>query len=193
MSLRTPSIEIACQQVMTEDASVFSLQWSDFPLAVTGDISPKDLLNRYCSYIRKCTLTLIRPIFLESGVEFRLAGSTLSLISFLPPVDGDGYSTLYICGGVLVQPRQCERGELRFGVEHSAESVRLSLQLSEFCPWILGNQSPSLLRFWLYRLTQAAIHRLVTVRFLTILYYELTGHSAKVRVIDINVKNGKPV
>lgn len=178
---------------MAEDASVFSVQWADLPVTTAGLLSARDLLFRYLGYIKKCTLTLIRPVVLESGIEFRLARTGISLISFLPPVYADGSATLRICGGFLVQPRQCDRGELRFGVERRPENVRISLQLSEFCPLILGNNSPSLIRFWLYRTTQAAIHRLVTVRFLSLLYRELVGSSARARIINVSVRSGKAV
>lgn len=193
MSSDTNILEIACQQVMTEDASIFSVQWADLPLTLAGAISAKELLGRYLGYVKKCTLTLIRPVPLENGIEFRLIGTDRSLISFLPPVYDDDSSTLRICGGFLVQPRRCDRGELRFGVEHLPGSVRVSLQLSDFCPLILGNRSPSPVRFWLYRVTQAAIHRLVTVRFLSLLYHELAGPSAGVRIIKVAVRAGKPV
>jgi len=187
------TLEIACQQILLEDASVFSIQWTDLPVTLAGALSAHELLIRYLGYIKKCTLTLIRPVFVENSVEFRLIGTDISLISFLPPVYADDFATLRICGGFLVQPNQCDRGELRFGVERLPEGARISLQLSEFCPLILGSSSPSRLRFWLYRITQAAIHRLVTVRFLTLLYHELAGPSAGVRVIKVAVRTGKPV
>ncbi len=193
MTSRTSFQEIACQQVMTEDASVFSVQWTDLPVTMAGALSAKELLGRYLGHINRCTLTLIRPVTLKSGIEFRLLWTGLSLISFLPPDYEDDCATLRICGGYLVQSRQCDRGELRFGVEVASESVRISLQLSDFCPLILGGSSPSLVRLWLYRVTQAAIHRLVTVRFLTLLYQELAGHSAGVRIVHVDARTGKPV
>lgn len=185
--------EISCQQVMTEDASIFSVQWTELPDTIARSVTAEELLHRYLGYVRKCTLTLIRPMNLATGIEFRLAGSALSLISFAPPRHDTSFVSLYICGGFLVQPHNCERGELRFGVEKRSASVRVSLQLSDFCPLILGDRSPSLLRFWLYKFTQAAIHRLVTVRFLTMLYHELVGPSAGVRVINVAIRSGKPV
>lgn len=193
MSSRTPFLEIACQQVIAEDDSVFSVQWADLPVAMAGNLFPEELLCRYMEHIKKSTLTLIQPVTLESGIELRLLGTGLSLISFLPPVYADCFTTLRICGGFLVQPRQCDRGELRFGVEPLAESIRVSLQLSDFCPLILGSPSPSQVRFWLYRVTQAAIHRLVTIRFLSQLYHELVGPSAGVRIVYVAVRAGKPV
>lgn len=178
---------------MTEDASIFSVQWADLPTAIAGSLSAEELLRRYLGYVRKFTLSLIRPTTLESGIEFRLIGTSLSLISFLPSARTDSFVTLRICGGILVQPRQCDRGELRFGAEPTSENVRISLQLSDFCPLILGGGSPSPLRLWLYRFTQAALHRLVTVRFLTLLYHELVGPHARVRVKNIVVRAGRPV
>ncbi len=185
--------EIACQQVLVDDASVFSLQWSIFPTAITAGFSPQILLERYIAYISRCTLSIIRPLMHNNGLEFRFFNTGWSLISFLPPETDCESVTLRICGGLLVQPRQCDRGEFRFGFEPVSEGVRVSLRLSEFCPLILGSSSPSRIRFWLYRLTQATIHRLVTIRFLTMLYEELSGSSVTVRVVHISECNGQPV
>jgi len=193
MPTHTPLLKIACQQVMVDDASVFSVQSTDLPKAMAAELSSAELLLRYLGYVRKFTLTLIRPVTLEGGIEFRLIGTRQSLMSFLPPEYAGDFATLRICGGFLVQPRQCDRGELRFGVEHLPESTRISLQLSDFCPLILGSRSPSPLRFWLYRLTQAAIHRLVTVRFLSLLCHKLAGPSAGIQVVNVVVRAGKPV
>lgn len=193
MKTPRPQQEIACQQVLVADSSVFSLQWSVFPVAMTGGLSPQNLLERYLEYVRVCTLTVIRPLVLKTGIEFRLAGTNWSLITFLPPQTASDSLTLLISGGLLVQPRQCDRGEFRFALEPVQGGVRVSLRLSEFCPLILGSNSPSRVRFWLYRLTQAAIHRLVTVRFLTRLYRELTGFPAAVRVVNVSVCDGQPV
>lgn len=185
--------EISCQQVLVDGDSVFSVQWSIFPLEIAGTLSVESLMMRYLAYIRNCTLTIIRPQQLGDGIEFRLFGSRLSLLSFLSPSIEDNAIVLRICGGFLVQPHQCDRGELRFIVEPDPGGVRVSLQLSEYCPLILGSQSPSIIRFWLYRLTQAAIHRLVTVRFLVLLYRELAGSFAPVRVVSVQVREGQPV
>jgi hypothetical protein len=185
--------EIACQQVMVDDASIFSIQWTDLPTAIAASLSVEQLLDRYLAYIKKCTHSLIQPVTQESGIELRLIWTRLSLISFLPPVYADGFTTLRICGGFLVQPHQCARGELRFGVEHLPQCERVSLQLSDYCPLILGSRSPSLVRFWLYRATQAVIHRLVTVRFLSLLFHELAGAPAGVRIVKVAVRSGKPV
>lgn len=185
--------EIACQQVLLEDSSVFSIQWSTFPTQIAADLTPLGLLECYLSYIRRATCSVIRPTSSATGIDFRLLGSTWSLISFLPPETGENITTIRICGGLLVQPHQCHRGELRFTVEQIPEGTKVGLQLSEYCPLILGSSSPSSLRRWLYRFTQAAIHRLVTVRFLVMLYRDLAGSTAHVQIVNVQVRNGSPI
>lgn len=192
MSRYSDNQEIACQQVLVEDSSVFSIQWSVFPATVATGLSPQYLLERYLVYIRRITLAIIQPNTTVSGIEFRLFGYW-SLINFLPPVVEAGSVVLRICGGLLVQPRQCTRGELRFTTEPEPAGIKVSLQLSDFCPLILGSSSPSPVRRWMYRLTQATIHRLVTVRFLILLYRDLAGSSARVRIVPVRVREGQPV
>lgn len=193
MSIRRDNQKIACQQVLVEDSSVFSVQWSLFPKQIAAGLTPHHLLSRYLAYMRRATFSAIRPSELATGVEFRLLGSRLSLISFLSPEEREDSVTLRICGGLLVQSHQCHRGELRFSVEPTPDGVKVSLQLSDYCPLILGSSTPSPLRRWLYRLTQAAIHRLVTIRFLMLLYRDLAGSSAPVQVVNVNVRDGRPV
>ena len=185
--------EIACQQVLLEDSSVFSVQWSTFPPGIAEGLTPRRLLERYLAHIRRATLSAIRPAQSSEGIEFRLLGSRLSLISFLPPEEGPSSLTLRICGGLLVQSRQCHRGELCFTVQPTQEGIKACLQLSDYCPLILGSSTPSSLRRWLYRLTQAAIHRLVTIRFLMRIYRELTGNVAPVRVLNVKLRTGNPL
>jgi hypothetical protein len=185
--------KIYCQQVLVDDASVFSIQKSTFPRAIANPLDVEKVMLRYLDYIRKCTASIIRPRIQEEGIEFRLLDSKISLISFMPPMAEHGGIVLRICGGFLVQPRQCERGELRFRLDPVPDGVQVSLQLSDFCPLILGSQHPSRFRYWLYRLTQAAIHRLVTVRFLVMLYRDLAGSAARVRVVSTHVRDGKPL
>jgi len=185
--------EIACQQVLLEDATVFSIQWSVFPGRLAAALTPEELLKRYLACIRRCTATIVRPRGMPEGIELRLLGSGPSLISFLPPVIKGKSLVLRIRGGLLVQPLQRDRGEVRFEIEKTPEGTRVALRLSGYCPLILGGPSPSIVRCWLYRLTQAAIHRLVTVRFLTLLYRELAGSVARVRLVGVRVHDGWPV
>jgi hypothetical protein len=71
--------------------------------------------------------------------------------------------------------------------------VRIGLRLSDYCPLLLGSRTPSLLHKWFYRLTQAAIHKIVTVRFLVRLYRERAGKNACCRVVRVNVRDGEPL
>ena len=183
--------EIFHQQVLVEDSSVFSIQWSTFPAALATGLTPQQLLDRYLAFVRSSTFSIIRPCRTTVGVDFRLFDSSASLISLSAPAFEDKSLVLRICGGLLVQPRQCDRGELRFSVETTENGVKVALQLSDYCPLLLGSPSPSFTRRWLYRLTQAAIHRLVTIRFLKLLYRELTGTRSPVRIIKAAIRDGR--
>lgn len=185
--------EIACQQVLGEDSSVFSIQWSVFPAPLATRLTPEMLLDRYLAYIRSCTAAIIQPHCSDSGIRFSLFGSRFSLISFLGPAKGQQAVVLRICGGMLVQPGRRDCGELRFCIDDEPAGIRASLELSGYYPLILGSPRPSTLRCLLYRLSQAAIHRLVTVRFLARLHRELTGSTAPVRVVEVRVRDGRPL
>jgi len=185
--------EIVCQQVLVEDSSVFSSQSTVFPPELASGLTPCYLLERYLSYIRGTTLSIIRPFTSENGIEFRLLATRWSLVCFLPPTEEGGALVLRICGGLLVQKHQCDRGELRLTAEHITSGTRVTLQLSDYCPLILGSPSPSKIRYWLYRLTQALIHRLVTVRFLVLLYRDYAGSSACVKVVANKDREGRPL
>ncbi|RII25573.1 MAG: hypothetical protein CXR31_13425 [Geobacter sp.] len=188
-----PESVIACQQVLLEDAAVFSIQWMVMPAVHASRLTPDALLESYLAHIRRFTLGLIRPARTETGIEFRLLGSTCALLRFTPPLSqGDGALTLAICGGVLVQRDQCRRGELAFLAEPTPDGIKVILRLSDYCPLLLGSRSPSPLRKWLYRMTQASIHKLVTIRFLSRLYRELTGNRS-VQVVKIRVQNGEEI
>lgn len=186
--------DIACQQVLMEDSSVFSVQWSVFPEAIAGSLTPEKIMERYLDYIHRTTFAFICPCDLGQGIQFNLFGSCrLPLIRFLPAAHENDSLVIRICGGLLVQPQQCHRGELRFGMERQSDGIKISLQLSDYCPLILGSVRPSPLSRWLYRITQAAIHRLVTVRFLSMLYHDLAGAKAPVRIIPVQVRHGEPL
>jgi hypothetical protein len=186
---------IACQQVLAADASVFSIQWLVFPPDLVDRLTPGWLLDRYLRSVRRQTGSLIRPVVAETGVEFRLLGTGVSLISFTPPrVHRDspaGSVSLAISGGFLVQRDQCERGELTFGCELVPSGLRVALQLTDYCPLLLGSSSPARWRKYLYRYTQAAIHKLVTVRFLADCYRELVDPAACLQINRVAVRDGE--
>lgn len=196
MSDNSAPREIACQQVLLDDSSVFSVQWLVLPSHLAEQITLDFLIERYFAHLRRFTAGLIKPQIDSDKVRFRLVGTPWALIEFRPPArrqEGDRCSAiLEICGGFLVQPAMCDRGRLEFAMEPQGNETRISLQLSDFCPLLLGSARPSFLQRWLYRLTQAAIHKVVTVRFLLRIYRELAGPGACVKVVTVTVKEGRP-
>lgn len=190
MSIKAP-LQIACQQVLVEDNSVFSIQWTDLPAELAGELTPTYLLERYLDAIRRMTRGLIQPWVTDDGVVFRLLGR-LPLLCFLRPEPEGDWLALRICGGLLVQRDQCDRGELAFHCAPLPDGpVRVTLRLSDYCPLLLGSQRPSIVRRWLYRLTQATLHRLVTIRFLALLYRELGGVARRIETIQVQVRSGR--
>jgi hypothetical protein len=186
-----PLQQIACQQVLVEDNSVFSIQWIDLPPNLAAGLTPGRVLKLYMAAIKQMTGGLIQPIETAEGVAFRLLGR-FPLLCFLSPVPEKTGLALRICGGLLVQKAQCDRGELLFQCEPLPDNqIRVSLRLSDYCPLLLGSQRPSIIRRWLYRLTQAALHRLVTIRFLARLYRELGGTARRVELVQVQVRAGK--
>lgn len=187
--------EIACQQVLVEDNSVFSIQWTDLPPALSAGITPRVLLERYLVEISALTGHLVTPLQTSGGIDFNLVGRW-PLLRFLPPHEtGDAANTaltIRICGGLLVQPQQCDRGELTFACTPlETGNLRVTVRLAGYCPLLLGSARPSWLRRQLYRFTQATIHRLVTVRFLARFYRQLAGPNACIRTVQASVREGE--
>ncbi|QSV46845.1 hypothetical protein [Geobacter benzoatilyticus] len=185
--------EIACQQVLTEDFSVFSIQWMTISQSLAAGVSPDLLLDRYLSFIRRFTRSLVRPQVTAGGVEFRVLWLPVSLISFMAPVrqrDEQGESlSLVIRGGALVRTGG---GDLSFLVGKDNGGVRLTLRLAGSRPRLLGS-TPSSIRKLFYRFTQAYIHRVATVRFLAGVHGELAGVPACVRIVPVNVMHGEEI
>jgi len=191
------AFDISCQQILMQDATVFSRQQMDLPWPMAEGLSPATLLERYMAHIRRFTLGIIQPTRSEHQVLFRLAGTRLALLAFEPPKlsqTGDETSlTLAICGGMLVQRDSCDRGELVFSCTPLPQGMRLSLSLSDYCPLLLGSPTPKKWRKTLYRLTQAAIHKVVTVRFLKRLHREHVGQKACCRVVRVPWREGENI
>ena len=184
--------EIACAQVLQKELSVLSVQWTVLPAESATGITPAILLDKYLRHIHRFTLGIVRPRQSEDGIEFRLFLGPV-LLRFHQGGTGEGRLTLAINGGILVQPRSCDRGELTFGCEPVPGGTRILLELSDYCPLILGGPAPSRPRKFLYRFTQAAIHRLVTVRFLVRLHSELAGRRVCCRVVKIREIAGEEI
>ncbi len=187
--------KIACQQILAADHSVFSIQWVVIPGLSPRTLSSVGLLERYLHHIQHCTAGIIRPVQTSAGVEFRLLASSLTLIQFSPPRNtleaAEDRTILSISGGLLVDKQECDRGQLEFIVEETAAGSRLTLKLADYCPLLLGSRQPSVWRKWLYRFTQAYIHKMVTVNFLAMVYRSITGKPIRRGVINIVVRKGK--
>ncbi|HEY6873617.1 MAG TPA: hypothetical protein VI298_12925 [Geobacteraceae bacterium] len=181
--------EIACQQVLRGDSSVFSAQWLTLHPRHAGAVAPERLLERYLAHVRRVTCSLVRPARSAEGIDFRLLATRLNLLSFgTPGVAHEGMTssvTLRISGGCLVQPRECGRGELSFIAEPHGEGIKVEVRIAGYCPLLLGSRRPSRGRKLLYRLTQALLHKVVTVGFLVRLYREREGRARRVRVVRV--------
>lgn len=195
--LEKRELEIACQQILLTDASVYSVQWLEIPARYAAGVSAPLLLDHYFRTIRGCTCQLIRPVIDDTGVHFRLLTTSFALLSFSPAefsADGSGEAVnLSISGGLLVQAGECDRGSFSIICQPGQDLVRITVQLSDFCPLLLGSRSPSRIRKLLYRLTQAYIHKVVTVSYLSSLYRKLTGLKIRARVKKVQVREGTDI
>jgi hypothetical protein len=185
------------QQVLLRDASVYSKQWIFIPVETADLDVGQNLLDLYLAHIRRCTLSAIRPSWQEEGIKFRLLGFNLSLLSFAPPDisrDSGLYRiTLSLNGGFLVQPGECERGRFCLAAQRGDRTVSVSVELSDYCPLLLGSSSPSRARKLLYRLTQAYIHKVVTIRFLASLFQRATNLKPRLTVIRDQSREGEDI
>lgn len=189
-----PVVEVAMQQILEQDASVYSVQWLDLPEWCAPQVTPSFLLEEYFKFIRRWTWSIIRPTRTPEGLEFRLMGTSLALLSFTIPqlcaTDNQREVRLRISGGILVQAGECGRGMFSCRAELHEHGVRAVVQLSDYCPLLLGSRTPSGTRKHLYRLTQAYIHKIVTVNFLARLYRDLTGIKIRPVVKKVQVREG---
>jgi hypothetical protein len=189
--------EVACQQVLLADGSVFSIQWIDLPERAGRRVTPTFLLQRYLGFLSRFTWTLVRPVSNQSGIAFRIAGTTLPLLRFLPPKYRDlpnGHAVdLDIEDGLLVQPGARRQGRFSLISERTNEGVRITVELSGYFPLLLGGSSPPGWRRCLYRLTQSLVHKEVTARYLLRLHRELTGERFKLKLRKVAVREGSEI
>jgi hypothetical protein len=172
-------VEIRCQQVLQPDGSVFSLQSLDLPPRLGASLTTQRMLEWYLLHVRRVTFSLVRPVADADGIRFTLLGSRLSLLRFAPAEllhdAGREELRLRIAGGALVQRKEAGRGALSFIISRGDAAVTVTLELAGFFPMLLGSRHPSLLAKLLYRGTQARIHIHTGVKYLCLLYRDLTG------------------
>lgn len=190
-------IEIACQQFLSGDGSVFSIQWTVFPEQHATTLTPDFIMGEYLSYLRRVTLSFARPVWTANGLEFRFLSTKIHLLTFAAlaynNTGGICSASFRICGGHFVQSDQCNRGRFSFMSEHVEGGVRVTVQLTNYYPRLLGSSTPSIARKWLYRLTQASVHKFLTTRFLAHLYRGLEGEGACFRVVKVHMPKGEDI
>ncbi|MBJ6799351.1 hypothetical protein [Geomonas propionica] len=190
-------LEISCQQILLPDSSVYSVQWIDLPLEAALRANPAFLLQHYFKVVRRCTLGLITPVLEPYGVEFRVTGTRRALLAFSAArfEDDQGMQAVHLCisGGILVQPGECDSGMFSLLTTIGADHGRVTVQLSDYCPLLLGSRNPSRLRKLCYGMTQSFFHKVVTIRYLASLFRELCGVKARVAVRNVVVRQGTDI
>lgn len=190
-------LEIACQQILLPDASVYSVQWIDLPASVAAPVQATFLLEHYFRIVRRCTLGLIRPAVTADGVQFRVLGTGFALLAFTPArfEEGQPGEAVHLCisGGFLVQAGECDSGMFSLLSSPRDGRMRITVQLSDYCPLLLGSRNPSSILKLCYRLTQSCFHKVVTVRYLSSLYRELTGIRPRPGVKKVQVREGTDI
>jgi len=189
--------EIACQQNLTQDGSVYSVQWMVVPACFARPVTAELLLVRYLKLVRNCTLSLVRPVVNADGIEFRLLTSSLAFLRFAAPeyLCGEESETVQLrtVGGLLVRAGEPGPGRFSFSSRREAAGVRITVQLLYCRPLLLGSAAPSSLRKFLFSITQGQIHKAITIRFLADLYRELAGRKARVQVRQVRVGEGRDI
>lgn len=166
------------QALLTE--GVLSVQQLSFPAGHHISITPTFVLESYMKHVQRITLHLVQPRLCSGGLGFFILFTSIPLIRFSSPREtGPTSLTLPIIGGALVV--RGKQGEFAFKVERVENRPTIEIHLDRFHPAILG-EGRSRLRKFLYRYSQALIHRHVTVLFLQHLFHELEGKDSCINV-----------
>lgn len=186
---------IEFHQSLKADGTVHSHQWIVLPAKSAPDLSVEDIVARYLTFLRLCTHGLVNPERNAVGMVLLFLG--LPLIRFCLPVvtrkETTTHADLFINGGLLVQRDSCSRGQLRFSIISTPEQIRIEIRLSDYCPLILGSHTPTRFRKWLYHITQASIHKLVTIRFLASLCSDLTGIKPQFNIVKNSLADAEDI
>lgn len=186
---------IEFHQVLKMDGTVHSHQWIVLPAMSAPDLSVEDIVVRYLAFLRFCTHGLVNPERNADGIALRCLG--IPLIRLCLPVvtrsETVTHADLFINGGFLVQRNSCSRGQLRFSIISAPGQIRIEIRLSDYCPLLLGSQTPTRFRKWLYHITQSSIHKFVTIRFLATLCSDLTGCKPPFKVVKNSLADAEDV
>jgi hypothetical protein len=175
--------KIASREIIGDDLSVYSRQWIEFTSPDLRVLTPAFLVGKYLAFVQKCTLCLVQPLRIDGRIAFSFLGTSLYLLIFSGPefreTDHSQTATFCIDGGLLVQRNECGKGMLSFIIEDLAEGVLVAVEVSDYCPLLLGGVTSTKLRKWLYRCSQALIHKVITSRFLGHLQRQLEHSPAR--------------
>jgi len=189
--------EIVCQQNLTNEGSVYSVQWMVVPECSARQVTAELLLARYLKLVRDCTLSLVRPVLNADGIEFRFLTSCCAFLRFAPPeyLRGKESETVQLrtIGGLLVRKGEPGLGRFSFASQRTEGGMRITVELLYCRPLLLGSGTPSLLRKFLFSITQGQIHKAITIRFLADLYRDLTGRKSRIQVTALRVGNGQDI
>ncbi|MDX6582425.1 MAG: hypothetical protein QOI10_1609 [Solirubrobacterales bacterium] len=151
---------------------------SDLVAVIWKPANLERLARAYWRWLNRVTLGLIRVVYSEQGRSVVLLSRRLPLLSFHPPEyetePGLGCVTWRIARGLLVAPAGRDTGGfLRIRVARSGpaaseseETLRVTLEVRNFYPWLRGSGRFARLGAWLYGQTQLRIHVLVCNAFL---------------------------
>ena len=136
MPIRERTIEF--HQVLKTDGTVHSHQWIVLPTTCAPDLSVEDIVARYLTILRFCTLGLVNPERNADGIALRFLG--LPLIRLCLPLvtrnETVTHADLFINGGLLVQRDSCSRGQLRFSIISTPEQIRIHVSQIPYTPSI---------------------------------------------------------
>jgi hypothetical protein len=190
-------VEIRYQQILQPDGSVFSVQSLDFPAGCRDEVTTQGMLESYLVHVRRTTCSLVRPVADADGIRFTLLGSPLALLRFAPPQliadEKREELRLQITGGALVQRKETHSGTFSFIISRGDDRMRVTLELADFCPMLLGSRHPSTFHKLLYQLTQARIHMSTGVEYLSRLYRDVTGIKPIPRKKQVFLREGTEV
>ena len=164
------------------DGSITTKQVADviLPSTVLDTMWSPEYLERlartYWRFLTRVSLGLIRVLYTPTSREIVLLRRPFRLLTFRAPeydLGGDRAAVTWrIHRGLLVAPHGHDHGWLRISVQRAAEdgateltTVRVSSEVANFYPFLAGWGWFKKIGAVLYRLTQYAIHVIVTNAF----------------------------
>jgi hypothetical protein len=170
------------QSESNADGSITTRQVADvvLPRTVLDSIWSPEYLERlartYWRFLTRVSLGLIRVLYTPTSREIVLVRRPFRLLTFHAPeyeLAGDRASVTWrIRKGLLVAPHGRDRGCLRISVQRAGEdgaaelaSVRVTSEVADFYPLLAGWGWFKKIGAVLYRITQYAVHVVVTKAF----------------------------